>query len=270
MGIISSAINFVDSRWQHQENKSFWYEQQAYNTPANQVKRLEDAGLNPALMLGNIQSGQGASMTPVRPGPAVGITDSLLNMMKGKKERDVLDAQAKKLENDATLSEIDGWTRLAKNLQELKESMSREDKNKANIIQGDILANAQDMVARAQVGHYAAQTEESWMRYASGMTELQYLPQKLALDWVQGIANILMTHAQTEKFNKEAEYLIEKKTAEMFGWKGQKFVNSLNEDVREYLIDKHRTDVWRGINPTHVVPLMLNEGRHVIKEWFGD
>lgn len=256
MGIISSAINFADSRWQHQENKSFWYEQQAYNTPANQVKRLEDAGLNPALMLGNIQSGQGASMTPVRPGPASGITSGLLELINNKKQQRIMDANADKLESDATLTEIKGFTQLARDLQDLKESMSRENKNKADVIQGDILANAQDMIARANTGEAAARTELAWLNFAKGLKELEFLPQQQKLEYAERMAGIAQMKATTETEKERKKKLIEETNHEFFKAKGQEFVNSLNEKTENYLIHERKMAPLRGHNPFGIFPAL--------------
>ena len=49
--------------WNQQKEYDYkmWQENNAYNTPASQVQRLKDAGINPALALGNISTGESAS-----------------------------------------------------------------------------------------------------------------------------------------------------------------------------------------------------------------
>lgn len=54
--------------WQREENErafqrnlQMWNQQNAYNSPAAQMQRLEDAGLNPNLAYGNLASGQAGS-----------------------------------------------------------------------------------------------------------------------------------------------------------------------------------------------------------------
>lgn len=49
--------------WNQQKEYDYkmWQENNAYNTPAAQVQRLKDAGINPALALGNISTGESAS-----------------------------------------------------------------------------------------------------------------------------------------------------------------------------------------------------------------
>lgn len=49
--------------WNQQKEYDYkmWQENNAYNTPTAQVQRLKDAGINPALALGNISTGESAS-----------------------------------------------------------------------------------------------------------------------------------------------------------------------------------------------------------------
>lgn len=49
--------------WNQQKEYDYkmWQENNAYNTPQAQVQRLKDAGINPALALGNISTGESAS-----------------------------------------------------------------------------------------------------------------------------------------------------------------------------------------------------------------
>lgn len=49
--------------WNQQKEYDYkmWQENNAYNTPSSQVQRLKDAGINPALALGNISTGESAS-----------------------------------------------------------------------------------------------------------------------------------------------------------------------------------------------------------------
>jgi len=54
-----------------QQNINFWKMQNAYNTPKEQMKRLQDAGLNPNLIYGSGQANTGVagSIAPSRPAP---------------------------------------------------------------------------------------------------------------------------------------------------------------------------------------------------------
>lgn len=51
-GIFGNSARKKEAARQRAWNESMWNKQNAYNTPANQMQRLKDAGLNPALMYG--------------------------------------------------------------------------------------------------------------------------------------------------------------------------------------------------------------------------
>ena len=66
-GIIGNALNFAyQTNLAHQQNQynlNMWKLQNEYNSPANQMRRYEEAGLNPALMYGQVTPGN-ASAAP--------------------------------------------------------------------------------------------------------------------------------------------------------------------------------------------------------------
>lgn len=65
----------------NQYNRDMWNKTNEYNTPLNQRKRFEEAGLNPALMLGQFTPGVAQGSTSATPAPAVGAT--MQNTMEG-------------------------------------------------------------------------------------------------------------------------------------------------------------------------------------------
>lgn len=120
----NEQLNAVNRRWQekmaklnYQRNIEMWNMQNAYNTPAQQVKRLRQAGLNPNLLYGNgsAATGNASDISPadVPSSPSSvpydysmasnGIANSLalyqnwqinnLNMQKINAERENIDAQ---------------------------------------------------------------------------------------------------------------------------------------------------------------------------------
>ena len=84
------------AEWQNQQNLAFWQMQNDYNTPANQVKRLMEAGLNPALLYGNGSTATGnatsapdAAKVQAAPGHAtdfrdLGAADAVSALMQGQ------------------------------------------------------------------------------------------------------------------------------------------------------------------------------------------
>lgn len=67
-----NSLNYRMFREQNDFNIAQWNAQNAYNTPLAQRQRYEQAGINPYLALGNIQSGQAQGLTSAVAQPAVG------------------------------------------------------------------------------------------------------------------------------------------------------------------------------------------------------
>jgi len=67
-GLIETGIGLIADpimqKWQNDQNRALYYEQREYNKPLNQVARLKEAGLNPALMYG---TGTGANVAGTPP-----------------------------------------------------------------------------------------------------------------------------------------------------------------------------------------------------------
>ena len=58
----TNKANAELAKYQNEWNLAQWNRQNAYNTPAAQRQRYEDAGINPYFALGNIQAGQAESL----------------------------------------------------------------------------------------------------------------------------------------------------------------------------------------------------------------
>lgn len=58
----TNAANLKLSQYQNEWNVAQWNRQNAYNTPAQQRKRYEEAGINPYFALGNMSSGNAESL----------------------------------------------------------------------------------------------------------------------------------------------------------------------------------------------------------------
>lgn len=248
MGWISAIINGVkDVAVDKPFQKGFWYEQQQYNSPKNQVKRLEEAGINPALAIGNIQSGQGASIAPTNPNIAAGVSDSILGLINNKRQQDIMESEARQKNSNALLQEIDAFTRFAKNLQEIKESMSREGKNKMDEYMTNVLGTAQEQLMKSQTAVNASQNEIQWLNYAKGLKELQFLPVQQRLEYCERIADILNTYQDTKESKQRTLKLIQETNHEYFKAKGQKFVNDLNQKTIDFLIKDREHQPYKGL-----------------------
>lgn len=82
--IMSNRANKEAMDAQNATNMAIWHEQAEYNKPINQVARLKEAGLNPALVYGN-----GSVANTMGPGPSMGSSKRDYDM-SGFKVRDML------------------------------------------------------------------------------------------------------------------------------------------------------------------------------------
>lgn len=127
-GIASSLINILGQNYINNRNieeqrraqaqaQEYWYQQQEYNSPKNQVARIQEAGLNPDMLYGQSSSGvAGNAPTPAQtinpptlnpyfldPMTASNISKNISEIAKNK-------ADAKKSNSDANLAEEQALT----------------------------------------------------------------------------------------------------------------------------------------------------------------
>lgn len=112
--ILNSTFGYKSTRelakYQNDMNRENWELQNEYNLPSNQVKRLEDAGINPVLAYQNSADASNASpMQPAQVGKPFSLDmsvignalNSVVDAMFKKKQLDLLDKdiQAKQIQN---------------------------------------------------------------------------------------------------------------------------------------------------------------------------
>lgn len=239
---------------QFANNTQFWREQQEYNTPKNQVKRLQEAGINPAFALGNIQSGQmgtvGSSSVPsgsvsqrVTPHRLNSTLEGLLSaqyQQLGQKET------VKGLELDNKAKEIDIQTQAMKNIISLWQmttqgnkniSSTQKDYNDMQISNFLAWPQAQELLAKAL--NSVTESELNTIDAMRSWTELQYLPYDKAIQYQSAIAEIHLKYQQGRLTKQQTLTEIQKTNGEYFRNKGQKFLNSLNEKCEKAFIEKN-------------------------------
>lgn len=227
-----------------------------YNSPFAQVQRLRDAGLNPTLAMGNIQTGQISSpnnpqISPSQLAPlGQGLTEGVLNLLGVKSDLEMKSAETRNIAADAKLKEIQADTAARENFARIikLEGEGRESWRRGDHI--DSLSTAQYQKFMADIGESASRTELNWALHATQMYQLKNLPIQTSLNWIEQVGRIMEGYTRQEVNKRQAKYLIEKATAERFGWKGKKFENELNEETKQFLIDMRDADRFKGYTPT--------------------
>lgn len=255
-GLLGFGFNMAGAQQQQGYNDKMWQKQtdfiremNEYNSPENQVKRLEEAGLNPSLMLGNISTGNGSSVpqagtaTAAQAGNFSGITDDILSLINNKNQQNLVKSQTESNFADATEKTIDSYTRGFENLARigniLKDSGLKDSESLLNKVKADatdFLSTMQYQQGAAAVGKMAAETEMMWLNHAKGMRELQFLPVQQRLQYVEAMGRVAKMSAETETEKQKMREAIQRTNHEYFKAKGQKFLNDLDKKTEGFLI----------------------------------
>jgi hypothetical protein len=189
-GIGANKRRAREAQKQRQWSESMWEKQNAYNTPKMQMERLRSAGLNPALMYGQGNTGNADKALPysqpqvsnvgVEAAQAAAAGTSMDLVMK---QKNLMDEDAKykasqrfkteleasqiipefKLKKDLTMNMIDNYQATIRKVdQDILESISRIGTNEASIALKNAqveLTNAQKVAATAQANRFNAATD---------------------------------------------------------------------------------------------------------------
>lgn len=236
---------------QRDDQQKFWYEQQDYNSPANQVARLREAGINPQLALGNIQTGQMGSL-PSASVPATQIAqrqnfqelNGLLDFIVGSKYAgEAKQEQITSLKLDNKAKEIDLQTQLVKNLLSLQDIMagisnkkSGAAKNYNDIEIANMMAGPQFQKYMAEIGNIMANTDYTVYQTMRGWTELQYLPIDKRVQYMEAIERIDLMRRQGRLTKQQLIHEIQRTNHEYYASKGQRWLNQFNKKVEADLL----------------------------------
>ena len=123
-GAVTSAVmnkNSNDSNNQLQQQ--LVQQANAYNTPSAQIGRFRQAGLNPYMMLGQVNPGNQTSVASTQPtdysgvvNGAAGVANTLIQAASANSQIKVNDADVAKTESETALNRIDAQTRSAENI----------------------------------------------------------------------------------------------------------------------------------------------------------
>lgn len=120
--ILGSALNAKSNSANNQLQQQLVNDANAYNTPGMQMQRFQNAGLNPYMMLGQVNAGNQtsvASTSPVDYSSGVqGIgnaANTLIQAASANSQIEVNKATIAKTESETALNQIDAQTRAAEN-----------------------------------------------------------------------------------------------------------------------------------------------------------
>ena len=238
-------------------NTDMWNKQNAYNTPEQQRKRFEAAGLNPYMMLGNIQAGQAGSVGGVNPPTAQPVTmqpfqpdfsglgqavqSYVANRIVEKRNNASIavdDAKAEqiRIENDYKAAEL---------VSQIMERLENTRNVKAKRIYQSIMNNyAEEQFSsdikfkNRQIESIEADIRSKNVDIAIKQFELDGLPKQFQLQLAAMSADVLLAKAQTKMSNAQAKTELQKMYKTFFETKGIKINNRILERSADSIVEK--------------------------------
>ena len=200
MGIIDSiwqrAWQSDEAQKERNYNKSMWDKQQEYNTPANQMQRYRDAGLNPSLMYGQGNPGNASGASPgyTRANPTMSADLNPLNMLNQYADFKVKSAQARNIEENTTLTSGKALTEkynamLAEAKAKMTDGQFKDFSNKMQITWGtgsmltpdtpgvkSVLSGVNKEVSEAAIKKLEEQLKEQGVKWAASNNLSKWIP----------------------------------------------------------------------------------------------
>lgn len=245
---------------QHMYDVEMWNKNNEYNDPAKQVERLKGAGINPALALGSIGTGQASggssvslpspSRAEVKPlnyeGFSNAINNSIQMFMALSRNNAEIGALDKRIDNETALAR-------ARIAEMYEETRSKKFHNELNDITRDLqIQNQQeDFLRKVQ--------ERSNMEEQNKLVKQQIiaqqllnanLPERLSLELAVMASQ---RHLNSKNAKHEIGQIID--TLESRGYKLSK---SEKERIFKAVIQDIETQQYRGLNATNTLVGLLN------------
>lgn len=246
-------------------NTDMWNKENAYNTPEQQRKRFEAAGLNPYMMLGNIQAGQAGSVGGVNPPTAQpvtmqpfhpdfsGIAQAAQSYVANRIQEKMAIADIELKEQEADHVRIENKYTAAKAIEminNLKQDVtSKRLKNYYQQIQNRYAADmfSSDInYKRNQVLSIEADVRAKNVDIAIKVLQLQGFPQQFQLQLASMSADILLKSAQTKMTKQQTVHEIQKMFKTFVETRGIKINNRILERSADSIVDKAKYDVFKG------------------------
>lgn len=263
------GVNSANSRLNKKmlEFQKYQYEDmKKYNSMSEQVKRMRDAGVNPALALGAGQLGTPASgvsspsQTPMEAPDFSGAASMVSQGFQMRQQQPLIDANVEKTKAEAKNQDIKNKTELLQNLatigsllakkgvdEETKKSLQKQrealeiqlkymdqnEANRAHLLQveanfSESNANWDNEYKRMSVGLLGSEKESKDLLNAAQRITNRYLPAQYSSQIASLMAGVVLSHAQAALANTTSGYVSQQTKTEIVKTAGEQIINALN------------------------------------------
>lgn len=231
-------------------NTMMWEKQNAYNTPSAQRQRLEEAGLNPYMMMNGGSAGvaQSAGSTSAASASGSAPQQAYHPDFSGIPQSILMAKQGANIDADTNSKVIDNQTRSLKNMQEIAQTIANTKNKEIQTKLSRIQMSYADELAMTQIQNQQAQTQNLIREGLLMDKELAIFDERTRLEISQLSAGILLTSAQARKTKQETVHEIQKMIETTVRTSGQRISNDVAKRTADYIVNKAHTEQWHS-NP---------------------
>lgn len=265
---MNNAYNEDMLQKQMDYNTEMWENQNEYNTAKNQRKRLEEAGLNPALMLNGGSAGTAQSVGGVNPPTATSynyeanthmgtsIGQGLEKFLQYKMAKERHDAELENVHIENQYKAAETLKRMANMDADIYDKRTKAALNQTINATTGILASTQNRLMNEQVESEKVKRELNRieMRYKTTQNllaneELKAFGVKFAQDISESVVRIAQAKQNIKLTERELETEIQKALTEAAKRNGINLDNKKKYTILQYEIEKAYYDVYSSLNP---------------------
>lgn len=249
------------------EFQKYQYEDmKKYNSMKEQVKRMREAGVNPALALGAGQLGTAAtgvsspSQTPMEAPDLSGAASMVSQGFQMHQQQPLIDANVEKTRAEAQNQQINNTTQLSKNIAEIGAILAKSDvdketrellkqqqeqmriqlqylnqneANKAHILQvqsdfSESNANWDNEYKRMSVSLLGSEKESKDLLNAAQRITNKFLSAQYSAQIASLMAGVVLSNAQAALANTTSGYVSQQTKTEIVKTSGEQIINALN------------------------------------------
>lgn len=252
---INQLNNEFNERMMHEQmdyNTMMWKKQNAYNDPSAQRARLENAGLNPYMMLngGNAGNAQAAGSTSAASAAPSAPAQAFHPDFSGIPQAILMAKQGKNIDADTQRQVIDNQTLHMRNMQQFMNMVSdTKSKEIQNKLQGTIL-NYADQMQREQLRQLELQNDNILREILLRDKNLSIFDEQTRLDFAQRAASVLLTNAQTKATKQQTVTEIQKVYQMAAQTQGIKIQNNIAQRTAQAIVDRaYNEEFWSRKDP---------------------
>lgn len=242
-------------------NTMMWEKNNEYNTPLNQRKRFEDAGINPYMAMGQINSGsaQSAGSTSAASAAPAAPQQSYTPNLQGIPEAVLMSEQANLTKLQAQEQVIDNQSRQQKNMAELANIIANTKNTKIK----NKLANTQyqyaDQMHQLQIqnnqlvnDNLKEQTQKIIRENMLLDKNLSIFDERTQIEIAERASRIALSSAQERKTKQETIHEVQKMIETVARTNGIKISNNVSRRTADSLVEKAMNEAVPHYNITQL------------------